>query len=304
MNMRRSRAGNQTVQFAASFPADDEDYREPARKGGGIGRIVAVVVLMHVVFIGGFAAFKKIGHDEPVATTATSKTETAGKSDAKAAAVKADVDEALAPIDLAEKRIIVDHPTMKGFSRYRVSAGEQLAEVARQFNASVAEIERLNDLKSGKPLRVGQWLTVPGSAAGTVAAKNETAPSTPTPVTASAQTTTKEATTSPMRATVITEGKEPAKPAAPTPRVVEVKPAPVTLKPVPIAPKPAQVANTPAPRPTVATSGAPGRTYTVMSGDTAYRIALKHGVQWQELLAHNGMKDPLELKAGQTLRIP
>jgi len=299
--MRRSRAGRQTVQFAASFPADEEEYREPARKGGGIGRIVAVVVLAHVVFIGGFAAFKKIGHEEPVSTTATSKTE---KEDVKAASLNAEVDEALAPVDPEEKRIIVDHPTMKGYSRYRVSASEQLAEVARQFNASVAEIERLNDLKSGKPLRVGQWLTVPGSTTAAVA-KAEPAPASVTsaPVTAD-QTPTKEATTSPLRATVITEGKEPAKPAAPTPRVVEVKPTPVTLKPVPVQPKPTPVASGLKPAPTVATSGSPGRTYTVMSGDTAYRIALKHGIQWQELLAHNGMKDPLELKAGQTIRIP
>ena len=36
----------------------------------------------------------------------------------------------------------------------------------------------------------------------------------------------------------------------------------------------------------------------------AYRIAKKYGMEWQELLSYNGIKDPLELKAGQVLRIP
>jgi lipoprotein NlpD len=42
----------------------------------------------------------------------------------------------------------------------------------------------------------------------------------------------------------------------------------------------------------------------VAKGDTAYSIARRHKVDWQELLRVNGMSDPRQLRAGQVLRIP
>ena len=44
--------------------------------------------------------------------------------------------------------------------------------------------------------------------------------------------------------------------------------------------------------------------YRVQKGDTAYAIARKRGVKVAELLRHNGIKDPAQLKPGQSLRIP
>lgn len=45
-------------------------------------------------------------------------------------------------------------------------------------------------------------------------------------------------------------------------------------------------------------------TYRVQKGDTAYGIARKRGIKAAELLRHNGISDPAQLKPGQTLRIP
>jgi len=45
-------------------------------------------------------------------------------------------------------------------------------------------------------------------------------------------------------------------------------------------------------------------TYTVQSGDTAYRIATRFGVSVGRLLSANGITDPHEIRAGQTLVIP
>jgi len=42
----------------------------------------------------------------------------------------------------------------------------------------------------------------------------------------------------------------------------------------------------------------------VQKGDTAYGIARKRGIKAAELLRHNGISDPAQLKPGQTLRIP
>lgn len=47
-----------------------------------------------------------------------------------------------------------------------------------------------------------------------------------------------------------------------------------------------------------------GGTYKVNAGETAYRIALRHGITWQELLEYNGMSDPKQLRAGQVIKIP
>jgi len=44
--------------------------------------------------------------------------------------------------------------------------------------------------------------------------------------------------------------------------------------------------------------------YKVQKGDTPYAIAKKRGVKVAELLRHNGIKDPAQIKPGQTLKIP
>jgi LysM repeat protein len=46
------------------------------------------------------------------------------------------------------------------------------------------------------------------------------------------------------------------------------------------------------------------RSYTVSRGDTIFAIAIRHGVDWQELLRINGLNEESILQPGQTLQLP
>ena len=46
------------------------------------------------------------------------------------------------------------------------------------------------------------------------------------------------------------------------------------------------------------------RTYRVQTGDTVFAIALRHGVDWQEMLRVNGLDEQSLLQPGQSLTIP
>ena len=65
-------------------------------------------------------------------------------------------------------------------------------------------------------------------------------------------------------------------------------------------------AQTPAQTPTQTPAQTPAQTqtYTVKSGDTMYRIALRFGVSINALASANGITDPSKIRAGQVLRIP
>jgi LysM repeat protein len=48
---------------------------------------------------------------------------------------------------------------------------------------------------------------------------------------------------------------------------------------------------------------APANTHTVASGETIISIALQHGLDWQQLLALNGLAEDTLLQPGQQLRL-
>jgi len=52
------------------------------------------------------------------------------------------------------------------------------------------------------------------------------------------------------------------------------------------------------------TASALQRTYRVQTGDTVFAIALRHGVDWQEMLRVNGLDEQSLLQPGQSLTIP
>ncbi len=290
-NQRRSQpAGG--MQFSAVL---DEDYAagNPRRRGGGLGRVIGIVLLMHIVAVGGILAFKWIERgdgSEPASFVKWTPTSVTGEKPAATTSASSAATTRRDTPGLAERRndgkpVIFDHPTMSGYKRYRVGSSESLAQISRAFNASVSEVEQLNGLPGGAHLYAGQWLTVPDNRADKSRDPEAIAE---IPV---------EVTDRPKPAPVPKPAPAP-EPAPERPKVLVSEPAPA-----PVPPKPVEVAKVlkplpPKPKPTAR------RTYKVISGDTPYRIALKHGVSWQKLLEVNGLDDPRDLQAGQTIIIP
>jgi lipoprotein NlpD len=81
-------------------------------------------------------------------------------------------------------------------------------------------------------------------------------------------------------------------------------PAPVEERATRPAPKPA-TGVAPAPPPAMATTPAPERplTYTVRRGDTLYKIALDHGLDYRDLAAWNSIENINLIREGQSLRV-
>lgn len=258
----------------AAAIARDDPFGVEVEKGPGFGRVIFVFLLLHAVGIGGFAAYKWLNPDTPAAVTASGTGQDAAKVGTSGRAKtpgKLDVDQLLAERRTTGTSMAVPHPDMPGYMRYRVGEGEKLVEIVRQFHASVAEVEQLNGLKSGTPLFTGQWLTIP----------DNRAPGLPS-----------------------ADGAQPIRPK-------EIDPA--KLKPVPIKPKAIdppslaklpEVPDRPAEIKPKEVPPAAVKVYKVQRGDTAYSIAKRHNVDWQELLRVNGLNDPRQLRADQMLRIP
>jgi LysM repeat protein len=252
-------------------------------KGPGFGRVIFVFLILHAVGIGGFAAYKWLNPDAPAAAAST------GPGAASTAAKpkgKLDIDEVLAPRRTTGIPMVVDHPEMPGYKRYRVGEGEKLVEIVRQFHASVAEVEQLNNLKPGTPLFTGQWLTIPDNRAA-----SDLVPS----------------GSEPIRPKVIDDAKTPSPATSTKPKIVQSPPgkaASKTATPEPVSPVLPPPAPAPAPSPSPATPPAAVRVYKVQRGDTAYSIARRYSVDWQDLLRANGLTDPRQLRADQILKIP
>jgi LysM repeat protein len=291
-----SRRSARPARLAAAISRDDPFGMEVER-GPGFGRVILVFLLLHVIGIGGFAAYKWLNPDIPKDRPAeVAGTETGNAAGREKAAVrpksksssKLDVDELLAPRRMTGTPMVVDHPEMKGYKRYRVGEGERLVEIVRQFHASVAEVEKLNGLRPGDPLFTGQWLTIPDNTGNGMPA-----------------TVMDEPVTSTVTAKVMSAAsgapKEPSKPVADktAPKTANTPaPAPAEVRAVPVK---AQASDQMQPRPPKA---GVVKTYRVVRGDTAYSIARRYNIDWQELLRVNGLSDPRQLRADQVIRIP
>lgn len=241
-------------------------------------RVFTIVLILHVVAVGGILAFKMVEKASTPETLAaitgteetTTETETAAAAPeaetAKpetAAAVKADAAEKPA----AESALLVDHPSAVEYQEYRVGSGDSLISIARELGVSASKIREINNLDSGGNLAVGRWIRVPKT----------------------------EKTTSSVGSSVA--AVEPAKP-KPTP-----KPEPVVEKPAPQKPAVAAAPATPKPEP-AAPASANRDSYKVQKGDTLFGIARQFGIKYQDLMAANGIQKPEHLQAGQTLRVP
>lgn len=246
-------------------------------------RVFTVVLILHVVAVGGILAFKmveKASNTAPAVVAETGEGSSAseatpastGESNAAAAPAAAGTttDPEPAPVTApatgsesqgGAESLLVDHPSAKEYQEYRVGSGESLISIAKKLGVSASEIREINHLDSGGNLAVGRWIKVPKP----------------------------------------TKAPEP----APAPAVAAV-PNPVPAKPAPVVAKPpAPAAPSPAPASSPAAVAAPTQdTYQVQKGDTLFGIARQFGIKYQDLMAANNIDKPESLQAGQTLKVP
>jgi len=217
-------------------------------------RIFMVVLILHVIAVGGILAFKmidKAAGSAPMqlaskssvpAEAVTNSVEVSGQEQVAASASAATQAAAVAPVvdAVAKPAVSQTGKVASGEGQYKVLAGDSLPEIARELGVSADALRKANDIRSDNELYPGRWLDIPK--ANAVAE----APAVTAPV-------AQAAASAPQAASKPAESK---------------------------------------------------KSYTVQSGDTAWGISRKFGVNFQELMSFNGIDKPEGLQIGQTLKIP
>jgi LysM repeat protein len=308
---------------AAARQEEVDDYDGEAEPNMKFSHALIVVLILHIVAVGGVIAFNMLKTKAPA--SAKQKAPVVEKQDARPTdartAAKSDAKSDVKP---AAK------PSASEIS-YAVVAGDTLRKIALKQKSSVDAIEQANGLESGATLHIGQVLKIPVKAG---AAAKDPAPATRTaPPKESAPVTKTAPPKDPPAAAKSAPEKDPApavKPAAPKDPApaAAAKTAP-TKDPAPAAAKTAEAkpaapradapaakaapaedakpAASPAPaatKPAETKPAASGTTYTVAKGDNPYSIAKKLNVSYGDLLKANKIDDPKKLQIGQKLIVP
>jgi LysM repeat protein len=139
---------------ARRMPRESAGMDEPNMK---LSSAFVVVLVLHVVAVGGIYAFNSIkAHRAPVVDAAYKPT-------LKTAPIPTGGDEAGAP-ELVPAATTVGRATESApaHSRvHRVKAGETLARIAADHHITVDDIEEANSLKNASAIRIGQELKIP-----------------------------------------------------------------------------------------------------------------------------------------------
>jgi LysM repeat protein len=184
-----------TAARAARRPMEDYDEEEPTTN---LSSAFVVVLILHVVAVGGIYAFNSIkasrkSHDTTVAQVEqaapappktapqkTAPTKAVAHNDAPAAAPKTvhqAAPAAPAAPTVPAPAVIPGKPAT--VHQYQVKAGDNLTKIAFAYSVTPAELMEANHLKEGAVLRPGQALTIPAVKAGaktTEAHKTESTP--------------------------------------------------------------------------------------------------------------------------------
>ena len=275
---------------AAAREEEVDDYEGESEPNMKFSHALIVVLILHVVAVGGVIAFNMLKTKAP----------TAAKQKAPAAETQAD-----RPADARTVAKSDTKPAAKPAApslAYSVVAGDTLRKIAIKQKSSVDAIEQANGLESGATLHIGQVLKIPVKAG---ALENDPAPAAaktapakdPAPVVAKT-TPTKDVAPAAKPAAP----KDPAPVAAKTAEAKAPAAAPATPK-TDAAPAAAKSGTASDAKP-AAKPAASGSSYTVAKGDNPYSIAKKLNVSYSDLLKANKIDDPKKLQIGQKLIVP
>src|SRR5260370_41358264 len=122
---------------------DEEEYsvEEPNVK---LSRAFVVVLLLHVVAVGGIFAFSTLKDRQPSSNPAKNQTENASQSSTPGT-------------NIGANRNHAPNQTML----YQVKAGDTLAGIASQFGLTAHDLEAANNLAPGTIVAIGRELIVP-----------------------------------------------------------------------------------------------------------------------------------------------
>ncbi len=253
----------QAVARRAVPAIEDYDQEEPTTK---LSSAFIVVLILHVVAVGGIYAFNEIKknrrREEPLASVPA-------KPAAQKPAAPADPQTATgnnvipASTTAAPAAAPAPSPAMMpvGGSRvHQVRAGDNLTKIAAQHSVSIADLAELNGIKETTTLRPGQTLNLPAKSAA------------------------------PGRTAAL---------ATPRAESTAKKPDLATASKTATGAKPDSGATV---KPVSAANGA--KTYIVKKGDNPVAIARKLNVSYDELLKLNKIEDPKKLKPDQVLKVP
>ncbi|MCS6825626.1 MAG: LysM peptidoglycan-binding domain-containing protein [Caldilinea sp.] len=200
-----------------------------------------------------------------------------------------------------------------GQQRYTVVAGDTLISIGLRYGVAWQELAAVNGLGEFDLLQIGQVLILPAGVDARSAAENDASAQSDAPFIAQSAATTTAAVTSKQE--YVVRSGDTALAIALSHNVSlqallrannlgerdylqigQVLVIPSAEDELP------SVASTNSATPTQATS--PARTYTVRTGDTVFAIAMRLGVDWQEMLRVNGLTERSLLQPGQVLLVP
>lgn len=262
-----------------------------------LSRAIAIVLLLHIVAVGGVLAFSLIKdrapqpltRSKPAPATSASGPVTASTPSPAAASNGGNTTAAAKrnePVTGTPEKKLSVAPTSTTqnaaakpkTTTHVVRVGETLARVASENSVSLGSLIAVNDARvTTANLKPGQEIQIPLTTAPKERAQDE--------------------------ATRLIEANGPPTPpksapakSAPTPNVAKALPVTPPSAPVAAAPANAKAAAKPV--------ESADKTYVVAAGDNPNKLAKKFGVSETALLKANGIEDPRKLRIGQQLIIP
>jgi LysM repeat protein len=244
---------------------DDYEDDQPTTK---LSSAFIVVLVLHIVAVGGIFAFKGIKahrqtREVPVASGVREQPAPArtASADSAAASRAANLPEAT-PIPLPQKI-------------YRAHGGEALSRVAAQQGVSLTELAAHNGLNANTVLKPNQNVVIPVPKN----AKTASQPATKPAIAATATPAANETDTKRQQFLVANQQQKDDKWLNSTTKAAPATSAKQTARPA-------------------------AKTYTVAKNDTVTSIARKYGVSADALMKLNKITDAKKLQPNQTLQIP
>lgn len=296
---------------AAASEEEIDDYEGESEPNMRLSHAFIVVLVLHVLAVGGVFAFNSL-KTRPSTAERAPKAASAIQPEPKVETSTAKASPPAAPA--AEKAAASQKPApVTEAISYTVVAGDTLTRIASSHKTTVDAIERANEIASGSTIHVGQVLRIPSAdvpkvtTTDTKVAMVAAKPVDAAKVAAAKPSTAAGASAAEKKAPAVAKAAPaPAAPAAKAAPVKEV--AKVAAPPAASKDAPASAAKAPAaeakPSPVAATKIASGGTYVVAKGDNPYTIAKKLKVSYSELLKVNKIEDPTKLQIGQKLTVP